>query len=92
MFFVSGSVQAPLARLMLFLVSLALFGSLIAGTHYVAVDLPAQQAGPVPMNYIPNDPSACARCMSLCAVQPWDNSCPNNCMRCDCNQWECADR
>ncbi|NMB78760.1 MAG: hypothetical protein GYA23_06655 [Methanomicrobiales archaeon] len=41
---VSGSETAPLARLVLFMFSLAIAGSVVAGVHYVAIDLPAQKS------------------------------------------------
>jgi len=39
----SRSAQLPLARLVLFMVCLAIAGSVIAGVHYSAVDLPVQK-------------------------------------------------
>lgn len=84
--------RSPLHNLVLFLIGLAVSGTIVAGVHYLALDIPAQQANPAPLNYNPHDPAACARCMALCALHPWDSSCPNNCMRCDCSRWECSDR
>jgi hypothetical protein len=40
----SQPVQSPLARLVLFMVCLSVAGSIIAGVHYFAVDLPQQKA------------------------------------------------
>jgi hypothetical protein len=40
--------QSPLARLVLFMFCLAIFGSLVAGAHYIAVDLPSQEAALYP--------------------------------------------
>ena len=46
------SIQSPLARLVLFMVCLALVGSLVAGTHYILIDRPAQEyAAHPPSNY-----------------------------------------
>ena len=42
----SQSTQSPLARLVLFMVCLAIAGSCIAGAHYYTVDLPQQKATP----------------------------------------------
>lgn len=38
-----GNTNQPLARLVLFMVCLALAGTFVAGAHYYAVDLPEQQ-------------------------------------------------
>jgi len=35
--------QTPLARLVLFMFCLAIAGSVVAGVHYVVIDIPAQQ-------------------------------------------------
>jgi len=48
------SGTSPLARLVLFMICLALVGCLVAGVHYYAVDLPAQSALPVPVNFVCN--------------------------------------
>jgi len=42
--------RSPLACLVLFLVLLALAGSILAAVHYAAVDLPAQKAISAPHN------------------------------------------
>jgi len=42
--------KSPLARLVLFAICLAVAGSIVAGVHYFAVDLPGQQALHAPMN------------------------------------------
>ncbi|NMB79459.1 MAG: hypothetical protein GYA23_10250 [Methanomicrobiales archaeon] len=85
------SDTTPLRMLVFFLTGLALFGSLLAVGHYYAWDLPMQQANP-PGNWVPGDEAACARCMGMCALKIWDSSCPANCFRCECSQYECADR
>lgn len=46
----SGSTTSPLARLVLFMVCLSIAGSIVAGVHYVAVDLPEQQNVKAPAN------------------------------------------
>lgn len=85
--------RSPLVRLVLFLIGLALFGTIIGGVHYAAIDLPAQLANPAPTNDALNDPGACAKCMSLCALQPWDSNCPKKCLKsCDCSPEGCPDR
>ncbi len=45
---VSGS---PLAGLVVFMIGLAVSGTLVSGVHYYAVDLPAQQALSAPENF-----------------------------------------
>jgi hypothetical protein len=42
--------QSPLARLVLFMICLAVAGSIIAGVYYYAVELPAQKAASAPEN------------------------------------------
>ncbi|PKL64709.1 MAG: hypothetical protein CVV32_06395 [Methanomicrobiales archaeon HGW-Methanomicrobiales-3] len=46
----SASKRSPLARLVLFMVCLAIAGSAGAGVHYYAVDLPVQKNVQVPEN------------------------------------------
>jgi hypothetical protein len=46
----SGSALSPLSRLVLFIVCLSIAGSIVAGVHYVAVDLPEQQNVKAPAN------------------------------------------
>ena len=47
----SQTQKSPLARLVLFMVCLAIAGSLLAGLHYFAVDLPAQKNLHPPKNF-----------------------------------------
>jgi hypothetical protein len=44
------SEQNPLARLVLFMICLAIAGSVVAGMHYTFIDLPAQDALRAPTN------------------------------------------
>ena len=46
----SQSTQLPLARLIVFIVMLSVAGSILAGLHYYAVDLPQQQVQRPPAN------------------------------------------
>jgi hypothetical protein len=48
--FSSSHEQSPLGRLILFLFCLAIAGTLVAGLHYLAVDLPAQKNVMAPTN------------------------------------------
>jgi hypothetical protein len=57
--------RSPLAGLVLFMIGLAIFGSIIAGAHYYAVDLPEQKNIPAPENNIPLN-SGCKICQSNC--------------------------
>lgn len=87
--------RSPLNNLVLFLTGLAVFGTIVAGVHYAVIDLPIQQAYPVPLNDDNlNDPGACAKCMANCAfLHPFDDSCPKKCLRsCDCIPGGCPDR
>jgi hypothetical protein len=42
--------QSPFARLVLFMIGLAIAGTVVAGLHYFAVDLPQQQNVQAPTN------------------------------------------
>jgi len=44
----------PLARLVLFMICLAIFGSILAGAYYYAVDIPAQKSGAPVENSVPD--------------------------------------
>jgi hypothetical protein len=48
--FMTASHHSPLAGLVLFMVCLAIAGSVLAAAHYYAVDLPQQQSAPAPDN------------------------------------------
>jgi hypothetical protein len=52
------STRSPLARLVLFMICLAIAGSAIAGAHYAVVDLPAQ-------NHVQNPPANSESCTIL---------------------------
>jgi hypothetical protein len=58
-------IRTPLARLVLFMVCLAIAGSILAGAHYYAIDLPQQRNAPAPENNIPID-AGCRICQSNC--------------------------
>jgi hypothetical protein len=46
------SGKSPLARLVLFIICLSIAGSLLAGSHYILIDRPAQEyAAHPPANY-----------------------------------------
>lgn len=64
------SEKTPLARLMLFMICLSVAGSIVAGVHYYAVDLPEQKARALqaPQN-AEHLKTACDVCMAGCA---WD--------------------
>lgn len=57
--------RSPLAGLVLFMIGLAIFGSMIATAHYYAVDLPDQQKMTVPLNNVPLN-AGCKICQSNC--------------------------
>jgi hypothetical protein len=57
--------RSPLARLVLFMVCLSVAGTFLAGAHYYAVDLPAQQSIPAPTN----GPHWDQDCINLCRTQ-----------------------
>lgn len=61
----SEASPAPLARLVLFMVCLAIAGSVLAGAHYYAVDLPQQNTIQAPGNAY-SSTATCAICKSNC--------------------------
>jgi hypothetical protein len=81
----------PLARLVLFMICLAIAGSAVAAVHYYAVDLPAQAALPAPHNGLSPTPETCTRenmnkCESDC-IRPdgvLDLNCYENCLNYIC--------
>jgi hypothetical protein len=89
---VSEPAASPLARLVIFIICLSIAATFVAGAHYYVVDLPEQKAMAPPMNFNPDDPGACAKCLAMCGLTIWDSDCPNNCMRCECSPYECSDR
>lgn len=54
----SPSPQSPLARLVLFIICLAVAGSCLAGAHYFVVDLPQQEKS---MQEIPSNNNCLAQ-------------------------------
>jgi hypothetical protein len=68
------STRSPLARLILLMVCPAVTGSILAGVHYYAVDLPEQNAVQVPSNG--NGPLyGCSLCRYECTRTPPDDYC-----------------
>lgn len=72
----SGS---PLARLVLFMIGLAVAGTLVSGMHYYAIDLPAQQVTSVPENWGSSCMVECkketAKCSELYCQGPMNAKC-----------------
>lgn len=78
--------RSPLARLVLFMVCTAIAGSILAGAHYAAVDLPAQEwALHAPANSDSCDinyEGACSKIYAtLCRVVGSDPDWIENCMK-----------
>ena len=73
--------KSPLARLILFMVCLGIAGSLVAGAHYYAVDLPEQQARALqaPANAI-ELMGSCNICMANCATDKDRYGCEATCL------------
>jgi archaellum component FlaG (FlaF/FlaG flagellin family) len=78
------SQRSPLARLVLFMVCLAIAGSILAGAHYYAVDLPQQKTLQAPENAESSN-SNCEICRHNCLVDPDYYSCLSI-----CNDLECS--
>ncbi len=72
---VSPQAHSPLARLVLFMVCLSIFGCALAGAHYVVLDLPAQAAVHAPSNSFGPRPETCTK--------EGMDQCETNCMRPD---------
>lgn len=66
----SPSMQSPLARLVLFMVCLSIAGTVMAGAHYLAVDLPAQEYRQAPLN-TNSCHSDCETMKRHCDNLPW---------------------
>lgn len=63
--------RSPLARLVVFMVCLAILGSIIATAHYYAVDLPEQNNIMAPENSQTNSLShKCTACLNYCNYLP----------------------
>ena len=62
----SPSTLSPIARLILFIVCLAIAGTIVGGIHYVAVDLPQQEEA---MLTVPQNNNCLAQ-MIACLKEP----------------------
>jgi len=73
--------QSPLARLVLFMVCLSIAGSLVAGVHWFAIDLPVQQARALhpPANQNTELFAACKICMQGCKFDSNIYACEMTC-------------
>ena len=69
---------SPLARLVLFMVCLSIAGTVVAGAHYGAVDLPQQNALQPPENGV-GSTTPCAVCKHNCKVAPDYYDCLSMC-------------
>ncbi len=74
----SQSPQSPLARLVLFMVCLAIAGSFGAGAHYYAVDVPQQNTVQAPENAA-NSFYICLTCKANCGKQADIYDCQSQC-------------
>jgi len=63
----SESERSPCARLVLFMLCLSIAGSVLAGAHYYAVDLPAQKNLQAPENAFKNTKN-CELCRNNCKI------------------------
>jgi len=59
--------RSPLARLVLFMVCLAVAGSILGGAHYYAVDIPQQNALQPPQNADSSNQN-CKTCKHNCKI------------------------
>ena len=72
------TTRTPLARLVLFMVCLAIAGSCIATSHYYAIDLPQQKETP-PDNGIKFGKIKCGNCENNCKGKPDSYACLMEC-------------
>jgi hypothetical protein len=81
----SHSAQSPLARLVLFMTCLAIAGSIVAGAHYLAVDLPTQEAALYPPanseSCTPVYTGYCGSRSTICRVRGTDFTWYQSCMK-----------
>jgi hypothetical protein len=77
------SERSPLARLVLFMVCLAVAGSVLGWAHYLVIDLPAQKNLPAPEN-AQSSGSNCALCLHNCEIDPDRYSCEAMCKDLEC--------
>lgn len=76
--------RSPFARLVLFMTCLAIAGSVVAGAHYYAVDLPAQKALQAPENAQYSETN-CALCLHNCMFDPDRYLCESICRDLECS-------
>ena len=84
------SGKNPLARLMVFMISLSIAGSILAGAHYYAVDLPQQNVLQAPEN-AQSSTQRCETCTNNCNM--WlisgNRDMYNECMT-QCQTYQCS--
>jgi hypothetical protein len=80
----SESKRSPFAHLVLFMMCLAITGSVLAGAHYYAVDLPAQNNLQAPENALYSETN-CALCLHNCKVDPDRYLCESICRDLECS-------
>jgi len=73
--------RSPLARLVLFIVCLSIAGSIVAGVHYYAVDLPQQPEVQAPTNNCGSYQEKQTACSFRCGQDP---VCYSSCLTEDC--------
>jgi hypothetical protein len=74
------TAMSPLARLVLFMICLALAGSIVAGAHYYTVDLPQQKdAANHPPDNGANPGVKCTVCQSNCVGKTDYYTCLSEC-------------
>lgn len=78
------SEQSPLARLVLFMVFLAVAGSILGGAHYLVIDLPAQMNLPAPENAVSSGLN-CELCLHNCEIDPDRYFCEEICKNLECS-------
>lgn len=73
--------QTPLARHVLFMVCLSIAGTIVAGAHYYAIDLPQQLDVQAPNNFSDSCQQWIDKCLLYCksSSNPWcESGCYNS--------------
>jgi len=79
----SDITGTPLARLVVFMVCLAVAGTLVSGVHYYTIDLPAHQALSAPENWGSSCMAECKKETAQCSAQYCQGSYNIQCANCN---------
>jgi hypothetical protein len=76
----TAAEKSPLACLVLFMICLAAAGSIVAGVHYYAIDVPIQEkASTLQPQNAPVILTKCKNCQLACSYAPNPYTCLDDC-------------